>query len=94
MRDPLITNVRFAAARQLDVQAGLLGWISCDIDTLRVDGITVRRSRQGQPYLRFPTRRRASSGREFSVVSPSSEHAKLAIERQILHELERQVVLR
>ncbi len=94
MHSPGVTNVRFTPAPAIDTQLGLLGYVSCTVDSINLDGISLRRSSNGRPYLRFPTRRRASTGREFQVAWPANEVARAEIERQILDEVERQGALR
>ena len=90
---PRIGGVVFSPARELDARLGLLGFIACTLDSLRVDGIALRRTAAGRLDLRFPTSRRGSSGRRFQVVWPADEAARQAIEAQVLAALEQQGVL-
>ncbi len=94
MRDLAVSNVRFTPAPAIDAQLGLLGYIAVTIGAVRIDGIALRRSSSGRPHFRFPTKKRANSGREFQVAWPANEAARQEIERQILDEVERQGVLR
>ena len=52
-----ISSVRFAPASDADQRAGLLGFVTCTMGNLVLDGITVRRTRAGQLALSFPERR-------------------------------------
>lgn len=83
-----ISNVRFHPADRAHRATGLLGWLSCEINGLVVDGITVRRTRQGQLSVSFPKRREAG-GRRRTTVRPRDERARAAIEAQVVAALRR-----
>ena len=83
-----ITDVRFKEAGIEDVERGLLGWVSCTVNgVLRLDGITVRRTREGHLALSFPARR-DTAGRQHAYVRPLGQHVRREIEDKVLHALE------
>ena len=81
--DISITNVIFLAARPDEVSTGLLGWVSLVVnDTLRLDGLALRRTLDGHLALSFPARRDAS-GRQHTCVRPLDDRARREIEAQV-----------
>ena len=62
---------------------GLLGWVKCRVADLLIDGITVRRTRDGRLVLAFPARR-GRDGQRYAYVRPIDDDARRSIERQIL----------
>ncbi len=77
----------FTSASPADVQQGLLGWLSVRVDdSLVLDGIALRRTRNGQLALSFPERR-DSNGRRHPLVRPLDDDARQAIERQVFRAL-------
>ena len=88
-----ITSVHFRPAPAIDQQAGLLGWASVVInDSLRLNNLGVRRTRDERISLTFPTRR-DRRGKEHGIVSPISGAAHQTIEAAVLAELRRQGAL-
>ena len=79
---PLVTDIRFAPASRRDVESGLLGFVSCAIDHLRVQGIALRKSKRGRRVLSFPCRR-DSRGQRHALVAPIDDRALRAIEEQV-----------
>ena len=78
------TDVRFKAAESHQIRDGLLGWASFVLgETVRLDGVAVRRTRDGRLVLSFPSRR-DRRGREHYLVAPIDNAARLDIERQVL----------
>jgi len=82
MNSPNVSSVRFTPARELDVALGLIGWISVDIEGLRVDGIALRRTGDGRLDLRYPSRPRSYGGH--AIVRPVDDATRRSIEGQIL----------
>ncbi len=76
---PEISAVRFSRACAEDQRSGLLGWVTCRVGDLVLDGITIRRTRAGRLALSFP---RGRGKRPF--VRPLDDAARQAIEREIL----------
>jgi len=82
-----ITDVKFAAASTDDVESGLIGWVSCRLNgAVRIDGIALRRTREGKLTLSFPCRRDASDRQHF-YVCPVDREARRSFERQIFRSL-------
>jgi DNA-binding cell septation regulator SpoVG len=82
-----ISEVRFVPSFPEEQAAGLLGWTSFNLSgALRIDGVSVRRTREGRIYLSFP-RRRDGSGREHDVLTPLDRRAREEIEAQVLSAL-------
>jgi len=62
---------------------GLLGWASFELyGHVRLDGVAVRRTRDGRLTLAFPERRDAT-GRRHPVVRPLNDEARREIEQQV-----------
>ena len=90
---PVISNVRFKAARRLDSNAGLLGWVIFELDGLvEVDCSSVRLTNSGQFAIAFPTRRDRED-RQHAVIAPMSGTIRRSIEQQVLAALREQGVL-
>ena len=84
---PRVTDVRLTRASWPDQQRGLLGWVSLVLDdALALDGVALRRTRDGRRTLSFPARR-DREGRQHPYVRPLSTEARSAIERQVLDAL-------
>jgi hypothetical protein len=78
-----IQNVVFTAAKPEDVQTGHLGWISFVLaGSLKIDGITLRRSLSGRLTLSFPART-DRCGRRYFILRPLGDEARREIERQV-----------
>ncbi len=83
---PRIGAVRFSAAPSLDIRSGLLGWVSFTLGDLRLDGVAVRKTRDGRLALSFPTRTDARGVRH-AVVKPIDDAARRSIEKDIFRTL-------
>ena len=87
MSDLLIEVLSFTSAPDHLEKRGMLGWISIRVgDELVIDGLGLRRTRDGDLRLSFPTRR-DSHGGEHSIVRPTNTEAHKAIERHVLASL-------
>jgi|GEM_PF-6664003 len=73
-----VSSVRFTRAGPSHRATGLLGWVSCSLGAVHLDGIAVRRTRDGHRVLSFP---RGRGGR--FPVRPIDDGARLTIEREI-----------
>jgi hypothetical protein len=52
-----VTDVRLEPARRRDCAAGLVGFVSCTINgMLRLDGLALRRTRDGRHSITLPRR--------------------------------------
>ncbi len=76
-----VTEVRFDPAPGAAGSTGLLGWIRFRLGPLRLDGIALRRSRDGRTYLAFPERR--TSRGAFPYMAPPDRAARIEIEGQV-----------
>ena len=84
MPDPLlVADVRLVDAEPADMRRGLLGFVSCTLGgQFRLEGLTLRRSREGRLYISFP-RPRDARGREHVNVRPLNAASQRDIEAQI-----------
>ncbi len=80
------TVITFRPARPLDVAAGLLGFARVQVGELLIDGIGIRRARDGRHVISLPSRR-DRAGAEHSIVAPTSSAAGRELERQVLSDL-------
>lgn len=76
-----VTDVRLAPAPARERAAGLLGFVSCTINGLRVDGLALRRTRHSGHRITLPRRR------GHPVVRPVARGGTDALERAILDAL-------
>ena len=84
---PRVTSVRLTRAPDPDQERGLLGWVYFVLDgALALDGVALRRTRDGRRTLSFPSRR-DREGRQHPYVRPLSAEARSAIEEQVLDAL-------
>jgi hypothetical protein len=87
MRDAItIRSIRFTPAPPGLLDTGLIGWASLRYGGLELDGIAVRRTRDGRHVLSFPeNRRRPGPGR--LPVRPAGNDVRAEIEAVVLAEL-------
>lgn len=79
----------FTPAPPLDIADGLLGWLDIEVGGLVViHGVALRRSRRGGLALSWPAKD-DSQGNRRAIVRPLDDQARVAIERQVFHELQR-----
>ena len=82
-----LSSVRFTRASEQDVRSGLLGFVELTIGgRLRVDGITVRRTRAGRLVLSFPSRRDCA-GNDHPYIRPIDDATRRQLEATILSAL-------
>lgn len=88
MSSPLeVADVRLHSGCADQASSGLLGWVSCTVNaSLRLDGITLRRTVDGRLTLSFPIRR-DRTGREQPYIRPLDRTARREIEHQIFRAL-------
>ena len=88
MTFPRVSEIRFHRAADQDVGTGLLAYVSFLLDgRIRLDGVTVRRTRDGDLTLVFPERR-DSAGRRHPLVRPLDNETRRAIEQQVFAALQ------
>ena len=78
-----ITDVRFTSANSVQAEKGLLGWVSCTLNSsIRLSSIALRRTSDGRFALSFPARK-DSGGNKHSYIRPLDDETRRDIERQI-----------
>ena len=84
MRDLLaITDLAFTPAPGSLRATGLIGWVRIVLnDTVVIDGMTIRRTRQGTTVVSWPEPHNRGAARR--VVRPRDEGARAFLEREIL----------
>ena len=83
-----ITDVRLVRASASDARSGLLGFVSATVNgILGLDGITLRRTREGRLALSFPARR-DRHGSEHPFIRPLDDAARQVVEREIFAQLD------
>ena len=83
------THVRVRSvtkANAAEVRTGLLAYLSIECANLVLDGVTLRRTRDGELRLSFPMRTDAH-GRRHAIIRPADDRARRAIERAVLPQL-------
>ncbi len=82
-----ITGAKLTAARDADRRKGLLGFVSFVLGgAIAVDGVALRRTRDGRLVLSFPVRH-DSQGRQLPILRPTGNEARAAIEAAVLQAL-------
>lgn len=83
-----VSEVKFVPATPGAREGGLLGFLSFLVGgSLRIDGVTLRRTMDGRTALSFPARR-DRAGRAHYVVCPIDDASRLAIEQQVFESLQ------
>lgn len=84
---PRISQVVLVTATHAELEHGLIGWVSFNIDeALRVDGVALRRRLDGRLMLAFPCRR-DRAGADHPYLRPLDAQARAVIERQVFEAL-------
>lgn len=83
----MVSGIVFTPAPANLRAQGLLGWVAARVGDFDLDGLSVRRTRQGLHAVGFPERR----GR--SIVRPVTNETRRAIESAVLDELRRTGVI-
>ncbi len=82
-----VSEVRFTPSTRRDRDSGLLGFVSCVLnDAIKLDGITLRRTRDGKLTLSYPSRRDRRDVEHF-IIAPLGDAVRLAVERQVFEAL-------
>ena len=85
---PDIRDVRFTAASSRDRRAGLLGFVAVTLHCgIRLDGLTLRRTLDGDLALSFPSRL-DRNGREHPYILPLGERAQRRFEDDVFSRLD------
>lgn len=86
MVDLDILDLSVTPARPHDRRQGLLAFIAFSIAGLRIDGVTLRRTRTGDISLSFPTRKNGD-GQARQLVRPLTSKIRDALMQRVLKEL-------
>jgi len=81
-----VTAVCLTAASPARVRKGLQGFASCRYGDLTLDGIAVRRTRDGRHVLSFPVRH-DRNGNQHHIVRPVDDDARQAFEAAVIKAL-------
>lgn len=82
-----VSEIRVVPAREEEVRSGLIAYLSFLVGgKLRIDGVTLRRTRGGRLILSFPAKRNGG-GVERPFVRPIDSATREAIEQQVFAEL-------
>ncbi|MFO1053972.1 MAG: hypothetical protein U1F36_17280 [Planctomycetota bacterium] len=82
-----LSSVRFTRGSDQDVRAGLLGFVEFTIgERLRIDGVTVRRTRDGRLALSFPARR-DRAGVDHPFIRPIDDATRRLLESAVFEAL-------
>jgi hypothetical protein len=80
----VVSQVCFTPAGTAEREDGLLGHLAITLnETLRIDGVQLRRTVAGSLALSWP-RRRDRNGRDHPIIRPLGDRARRALEHQIL----------
>ena len=83
----VVTSVHFTPASSADVARGLHGYLSFILnDGLRLDGITLRATKEGRTTLSYPSKR-TCDGEQKPFVCPVNDVVRRIIECAVLTEL-------
>jgi DNA-binding cell septation regulator SpoVG len=83
-----VTEVRFSPAPADVASGGLIGFVRFVLGgRFVIDGVGVRRTRDGRPVLNFPSRR-DRQGVEHFAIRPLNDQTRREIEKQVFRVLE------
>jgi hypothetical protein len=86
-----VSEVRFTSASKEERSKGLLGWLAFVInDTIKIDGVTLRRTLDGRPTLSWPARL-DGAGRTHHYIWPLTDDARCHLENQVFALLGREI---
>lgn len=84
MSSPSVTHARLIEAPRSERRGGLLGFVQVVLNGgLQLDGITLRKTRDGRITLSFPSRT-DHHGREHAIIRPVDQAARTAFVREVL----------
>ena len=81
-----ITEVRASPAGLADMDRGLVAYLELELNGCLLVKSTLRRTRAGRLALSFPCRR-GRRGRQYTLVRPLDNAARLTIEAQVFEAL-------
>ncbi len=87
MPDLRVSEVRFVAASPAEQETGLIGWVSLLLDdSLRIDGVGLRRTLAGDLTISFPARK-DRRGKLHPMIRPLSDGVRLDLQHRIFSAL-------
>ena len=87
MTAPKVSSVRMIPSSKAEAESGLFGYVSFRLGPVLVDGVTLRRTLDGDLTLSYPARR-DGAGRDHPYIRPLNGEVRQAIEAQILEALD------
>ena len=82
-----VSEVVMTQASRAERETGLMAWVAVTLDQrLRLDGLTLRRTRDGRLVISFPARRDRFGG-QHPYVRPLNDATRRQLEEQILRAL-------
>ena len=93
MSRPTITDLVMTEAPRADQALGLLAFLRFRVADLVLDGVALRRGRDGRLLLSWPERR-DQAGRRHSVVRPAGDDERVALEQAVFAALDLPAELR
>ena len=87
MTRPLIRDLVVTQAPRADQALGLLAFLRFRVSDLVLDGVALRRGRDGRLLLSWP-QRRDRAGRQHSIVRPAGDAERVALEQAVFDALE------
>ncbi len=81
-----IEGLRYSESALRQMETGLFGWVSFVWAGIRMDGVAVRRTLDGQLTLSYPLRK-DWQGRKHPTCRPVSDEVRFEIEEQVFTEL-------
>ncbi len=87
MNSVKVSGVGLKTARPEQIERGLLGFVAFVLNgSFLLDGLALRRTREGRLTLSWPARR-DQAGRDHYVVRPLDDDARVAVEHAVLKAL-------
>lgn len=81
-----VSDVRLTPAAVVDAESGLVGYVTLRYGGLLLDGLTLRRKREGGLVISYPARR-DRAGRDHPYLRPLDDATRREIESQVLQAL-------
>ena len=83
----VVTETTFTQASERDEARGLLGYLAIVLnESIRADGLTLRRTEGGELYVAFPART-DRAGMRHALLRPLDEEHRRALQAQVFAQL-------
>jgi hypothetical protein len=83
---PHLGEIHLHRAGPAHGETGILGWITMQLDSVQLDGVALRRTRDGALTLSFPERR-DKAGQRHPIVRPLGRAERQEIEALVIARL-------